>query len=79
MDDLQSNRNEIASALRSIEGEAAQANAELATIKDEIRGIHDKLAKMEANQARASSLLGTISLILAALLALGLWASWKLW
>lgn len=79
MDDLQSNRNEIASILRSIEGEAAQANAELATIKDEIRGIHDKLANMEANQARASSLLGTISLILAALLALGLWASWKLW
>lgn len=79
MDDLQSNRNEIASVLRSIEGEAAQANAELATIKDEIRGIHDKLANMEANQARASSLLGTISLILAALLALGLWASWKLW
>lgn len=79
MDDLQSDRNEIASVLRSIEGEAAQANAELATIKDEIRGIHDKLANMEANQARASSLLGTISLILAALLALGLWASWKLW
>lgn len=78
MDDLQSNRNEIASVLRSIEGEAAQANAELATIKDEIRCMHDKLANMEAYQARALSLLGTISLILAALLALGLWASWKL-
>lgn len=78
MDDLQSDRSEIASALRSIEGEAAQANAELATIKDEIRGMHDKLANMEAYQARALSLLGTISLILAALLALGLWASWKL-
>lgn len=78
MDDLQSDRSEIASALRSIEGEAGQANAELATIKDEIRGMHDKLANMEAYQARALSLLGTISLILAALLALGLWASWKL-
>lgn len=78
MDDLQSDQSEIASALRSIEGEAAQANAELATIKDEIRGMHDKLANMEAYQARALSLLGIISLILAALLALGLWASWKL-
>lgn len=79
MDDLHSDRNEIASAFRSIESEAAQANGELATIKDEIRGMHDKLANMEEYQARALSLLGTLSLILAALLALGLWASWKLW
>lgn len=78
MDDWENKRNEITVALRSIEGEAAHANGELTVIKDEIRGIHDRLANIEVYQARASSLLGTIMLILAALLILALWATWKL-
>lgn len=78
MDDLESNQSATLGALRAIEAEAAQANSDLSSLREEVRGIHDRLANLEAYQARASSLLGTSALLLGGIFFLALWLAWKL-